>query len=438
MHRAVITGLGMVTSLGQDAVTVWRRLLAGDNGITRISAFDPSEYSCQVAAEVPELCGSARTGWDNYGNESGLRSIPSDYCRRGVQLFLKAAQEAHADAGLDRMAMDPASVGVAAGGSVAYVDLDALLEFYRLRREDGRDVDPALFARHGSQPANTFCRRVGDLMTAVPAKKLGLAGPTAMMDTACAASGHAIGHAFRLVQRGRVKAMLAGGGAALVGPISILYFAILGALSRNPDPDQASRPFDRRRDGFVMGEGAGAVVIEELEHAKVRGARIYAELAGFGSTMNAHNLTDPSPEGACEARTMDLALQEAGLAPESIDYVAAHGTSTPKNDAIETAAIKKVFGDHANRLIVSSNKGQIGHTLSAAAVCNLICAVKAIDDGCAPPTMHLNDPDRECDLDYIPNRRRPATIRAALANSFAFGGQNAVLAVKAYYANGVS
>jgi len=199
--------------------------------------------------------------------------------------------------------------------------------------------------------------------------------------------------------------MLAGGAAALVGPLTLLYFTVLGALSRNPDPELASRPFDRERDGFVMGEGGAAVVLEDEAHARARSAKIYAELAGYGSSMNAHNLTDPSPDGAEEARAMQLALEEASLPPEQIDYIAAHGTSTPKNDVTETLAIKRVFGGHCRRLMVSSNKGQIGHTLSGAAA---------------------------CDLDWVANRSREARLRAALANSFAFGGQNAVLAVKAF------
>ena len=270
------------------------------------------------------------------------------------------------------------------------------------------------------------------MMASVPAKLLKLAGPAFVMDTACAASSHAIGEAFRLVRLGKVKAMLAGGAAALVSPLPILAFSLLGALSRNADPELASRPFDRQRDGFVMGEGGGAVVLETLESARARGARIYAELAGYGSSLNAHTLTDPSPDGSAEAQAISIALRQASLAPEEVDYIAAHGTSTPKNDPIETAAIKRAFGPHAKRLMVSSIKGQIGHTISAAGVCNVICAVKAIAEGHVPPTMHLRSPDPQCDLDYVPNQSRAATVRAALANAFAFGGQNAVLAVRAW------
>ena len=230
------------------------------------------------------------------------------------------------------------------------------------------------------------------------------------------------------------KAMLAGGTCALVTPLAILGFGLLGALSRSPDPEKASRPFDINRDGFVMGEGAGAVVLENLESARARGARIYAELVGYGSTLNAHNMTDPSPDGESEGRAMQMALRDGDVAPDEVDYIAAHGTSTPKNDYAETVAIKRVFRGHAYRLMVSSIKAQIGHTIAAAGVCNLVCAVKAMTEGKVPPTMHLSHPDPECDLDYVPNQSRPASVRAALVNAFAFGGQNAVLAVRAWTA----
>jgi 3-oxoacyl-[acyl-carrier-protein] synthase II len=304
--------------------------------------------------------------------------------------------------------------------------------YFQLRKPDSPALDMARFAREGRQPDNSFYRRLGDMMASVPAKLLKLAGPAFVMDTACAASSHAIGEAFRLVRLGKVKAMLAGGAAALVSPLPILAFSLLGALSRNADPELASRPFDRQRDGFVMGEGGGAVVLETLESAQARGAHIYAELAGYGSSLNAHTLTDPSPDGSAEAQAISIALRQAALAPEEVDYIAAHGTSTPKNDPIETAAIKRAFGPHAKRLMVSSIKGQIGHTISAAGVCNVICAVKAIAEGHVPPTMHLRSPDPQCDLDYVPNQSRAATVRAALANAFAFGGQNAVLALRAW------
>ena len=290
----------------------------------------------------------------------------------------------------------------------------------------------ARFAREGRQPENSFYRRLGDMLASVPAKLLQLAGPAFVMDTACAASSHAIGEAFRLVRLGRVKAMLAGGAAALVSPLPILAFSLLGALSRNADPELASRPFDRQRDGFVMGEGGGAWCSKSLESAQARGARIYAELAGYGSSLNAYTLTDPSPDGSAEARAISIALRQASLAPEDVDYIAAHGTSTPKNDPIETAAIKRAFGPHAKRLMVSSNKGQIGHTISAAGRLQRDLCSKS--DRRGPSSAHhaFAVAGSQCDLDYVPNQSRAATVRAALANAFAFGGQNAVLAVRAW------
>jgi len=427
MHRVVITGMGMSTSLGPDLRTCWRRLLAGDSGIAPLSFWDPSEYHTKVVAEVKHV-----------PRETGADSIPSAWCRRGVRLFLPVAREALADSQLERTGpapqhLAPADIGIAVGTSVNYLDMYLMKHYFQLRKPDSPELDMARFAREGRQPDNSFYRRLGDMIASVPAKLLKLAGPAFVMDTACAASSHAIGEAFRLVRLGRVKAMLAGGAAALVSPLPILAFSLLGALSRNSDPELASRPFDRQRDGFVMGEGGGAVVLETLESAQSRGAHIYAELAGYGSSLNAGStLTDPSPDGSAEAQAISIALRQASLAPEEVDYIAAHGTSTPKNDPIETAAIKRAFGPHAKSLMVSSNKGQIGHTISAAGVCNVICAVQAIAEGQVPPTMHLRSPDPQCDLDYVPNHSRAATVRAALANAFAFGGQNAVLAVRAW------
>ena len=425
MHRVVITGMGMSTSLGPDLRTCWQRLLAGDNGIAPLSFWDPAEYSTKVAAEVKHV-----------PPDTGSDAIPGAWCRRGVRLFLTVAREAFADAQLSPAGGSahpaPAEIGIAVGTSVNYLDMYLMKHYFQLRKPDSPALDMARFAREGRQPDNSFYRRLGDMMASVPAKLLKLAGPAFVMDTACAASSHAIGEAFRLVRLGKVKAMLAGGAAALVSPLPILAFSLLGALSRNANPELASRPFDRQRDGFVMGEGGGAVVLETLESAQARGARIYAELAGYGSSLNAHTLTDPSPDGSAEAQAISIALRQASLAPEEVDYIAAHGTSTPKNDPIETAAIKRAFGPHAKRLMVSSIKGQIGHTNSAAGVCNVICAVKAIAEGHVPPTMHLRSPDPQCDLDYVPNQSRAATVRAALANAFAFGGQNAVLAMRAW------
>jgi 3-oxoacyl-[acyl-carrier-protein] synthase II len=421
MVRVAITGLGWITALGQDVPSVWGRLVAGEHGIGPITYFDASQYACHVAAEVRQVCLEG----------TGLQAVPMDCTRRGTQLFLKSALEASADAGLAGSGVPLRRVGVAAGFSVNYIQMKLMHHYYRFKRQQLPCLDLERFAREGRQPANSFYRRQGELSAVVVAKALGLGGPVLVTDVACAASSYAIGEAFRYIRRGAADAMIAGGASSLVSPVGILAFSTLGALSTTPDPGEASRPFDRRRNGFVMGEGGGAVVLERLDLAVARGARVYGELVGYGSTMNAQNLTDPSPDGVCEETAMRLALAEAKLAPESIDYVAAHGTSTLKNDLTETVAIKRVFGPHARRLMVSSNKGQIGHTIAGAGVANVICAVKAMREGWVAPTAHYRDPDPACDLDYVPNVGRRASVGAALANAFAFGGQNAVLALRA-------
>ena len=317
--------------------------------------------------------------------------------------------------------------------SVNYLDMRLLKDYFRLL-EPGKYLLNLrrLLDRGDHLPAYAFFRRQGDMMASVASRLLHIGGPSLTNDTACAASAYAVGDAFHMIRRGGARAMLAGGASALVSPLSVLAFAVIGAWSRSADPETASRPFDRQRDGFVMGEGAGAVLLESLESARERGARIYAEITGFGASLNAHNLTDPSPGGVAEAEAMRLALAEGETAPEEIDYIAAHGTSTQKNDSTETQAIKSFFGSHTRRLMVSSNKAQIGHTISAAGIGNLAFTIKAMENGLVPPTMHLKDFDPECDLDYVPNQSRRKPIRHALVNAFAFGGQNAVLAVRAW------
>lgn len=421
MRRVVVTGMGIVTALGGDLPTVWNQLVAGSNGIGPISFFDASQFACGVAAEVTGLP----------PEDPDLDSFPVDYCRRSVQMFLRAAREAFRDARLDDGMIPPHEIGVGAALPVNYAHMGLLRHYFKLRKAEGAEIDFARFAEEGKQPVSSFFRRCGDMASGIPAKVLGLGGPSFGCDTACAASSFSVGQAYRFIQRGKAKAMIAGGGCAIVTPIGILAFSHLGALSKNRDPEKASRPFDRHRDGFVMGEGGGAVVLEDLESARLRNAPIYGEVVGFGVTTNAYNLTDPSPDGSSELEAMQRALSESSIAPESVDYIAAHGTSTPKNDEVETTAIKRLFGERCRMLLVSSNKGQLGHTLSAAGVTNLICAVKAIIEGVVPPTMHYENVDPNCDLDYVTNHSRKARVNVALVNAFAFGGQNAVLAVRA-------
>lgn len=419
MERVVITGMGLISALGADVQSCWQGLIEGRSGIVPISHYDVTDYNTKVAGEAVWI-----------PREDPAAGLPWQWCRRAVRMFSKATGEAFRDASLDRVPLPARELGVAAGATVNWIDVIQLREIARYGRPDGKSWDMLRYLEEEKHPIRGYYKRMGDLMVSAPAQALGAKGPAFVMDTACAASAHSIGEAFRMIQRGKAKAMIAGGAAALVNPIAILAFALIGALSRSGNPEEASRPFDKGRDGFVMGEAAGAIVLESLSSARERGARIYAELAGYGSTLNAASLTDPSPDGSSEARAMKMAAEEAGLRKEEIDYVAAHGTSTQKNDAVETMAIKRFLGEHAQRVPISSNKGQIGHTISAAGVCNVISATKAITEGVIPPTMHLRNPDAACDLDYVPNKSRRREVRAALANAFAFGGQNAVLALR--------
>lgn len=422
-----------MNSLGASVAEAWPRLLAGDNGIAPITLFDASQYRQTLAAEIPMLGGMGIADSDSYAAPIQVGEWRAPDLRRGTRVFLECVREAFAASGLAESGFDRSAAGVAAGASAAYTGREITELYHRYRREDGREVDIDRLRLSGEHPAHESRRRRAEAAAQLPALLFGLGGPALTCDTACAASGHAIGEAWRLIRTGRARVMIAGGAAAVVNPISSLYFAVLGALTRNPDPDTASRPFDRDRDGFVLGEGGGAVVLEDWEHARARGALILAELAGFAATTGAANLTDPSLDAISETRALRLAMESAGIAAEQLGYIAAHGTSTVKNDWTETLAIKSALGSaRANRVPVSSNKGQLGHTLSGAAVTNLLCAILAIRDGVLPPTMHLRTPGPELDLDYVPNasRRLSAPIEAAMANAFAFGGHNVAMVVR--------
>ena len=411
--RVVITGMGAVTPLGNTREEFWRRLIAGESGVAKITAFDPvaAGLKAHIAAEVKDFNAD-----DLIGRRDARRMD------RYAQFAWVAAQEAIEDAKFpdDKELRDQTGVIVASGigGIITIQD----------------NVTKARALGTAGRITPFFIPML--MSNAAPAQismRYHFRGPMYAVSSACASSNDAFSVAYDMVSSGRAPAMITGGSEATIIDCAMGGFDSMKALStRNDEPERASRPFDAARDGFVLGEGGAIFVLEELELAKSRGARIYAELAGYGSSLNAYTLTDPSPDGSAEAQAISIALRQAELAPEDVDYIAAHGTSTPKNDPIETAAIKRAFGAHAKRLMVSSNKGQIGHTISAAGVCNLICAVKAIAEGHVPPTMHLRSPDPQCDLDYVPNQSRTAKVRAALANAFAFGGQNAVLAVRAW------
>ncbi len=410
MRRVVVTGVGAVTPFGVGVRPLWEGLVQGRSGVRRVTRFDASRHRSQIAGEVQ--------AFDPLTVMEKKEALRMDLF---VQYAMAAAAEAVADAGLalpdglgDRAGV---IVGTGMGG------IPKLIEGHDILLEKGpeRAIVPYLL------PA-----LIPNMAAGWISMRFGLRGPNSAVSTACAAGCHAIGDAFRLIQRGDADVMLAGGSDALITPLVFVGFDSLRALSiRNDAPERASRPFDAGRDGFVLGEGAGILVLEEQEHAHRRGARIQAELCGYGMTADAHHLTAPAPEGEGAARGMALALADAGLRPEDVGYVCAHGTSTPFNDANETQAIKRVFGSHAARLAVSSIKSMIGHLLGAAGAVGALATVLVLREGIVPPTINYETPDPQCDLDYVPNVARRAPIRTALVNAFAFGGTNAVLAFRA-------
>lgn len=400
--RVVVTGMGALTPLGLTLAETWEGIAAGRSGIAPIALFDASALPVRIAGELK--------GFDpkTYLNPKEARRMA-----RCSQLAVAAVQQAVADAGLVAPAPEAERTGVAMG--IGMGGLDWALEHSRKFWAQGlRGASP--FALVSSLPN-------------MPAYHVslwsGARGPINTSVAACASGSQAIGDALELIRRGRADVMLAGGVEALVAEIPIVGFYTMGALSqRNEEPERASRPFDKDRDGFVMSEGAGLLVLERLEHAQARGARIYAEVLGHASSSDAYHIAQPDPEGRGAQRAMRWALEDAGVAPEEVDYINAHGTATPLNDPIETVAIKGVFGAHARRLMVSATKSQLGHTQGAAGAVESIVTIKALQEGLAPPTINLETPDPACDLDYVPNAARRAPLRVALKNAFGFGGQN--------------
>jgi 3-oxoacyl-[acyl-carrier-protein] synthase II len=405
-RRVVITGLGVVCPLGHDVETFWRRLLAGECGVDRISSFDPSQYDTQIAAEVKDF------------NPAPAFPSPKEVRRtdRYSQFGVYAAWQALKDSGLDLNRTNLDEVGVFLGSGIGGLETTTAQHTILMQRGPSRlspFMIPMLISNMASGMVSMF---------------FNLRGPNFATCSACATANHALGEAWRTIKMGDARVMLAGGAEATIVPIGIGGFCAMRAMStRNADPKRASRPFDKERDGFVMGEGSGVVVLEELEHAKARGARIYAELAGYGNTADAHHLTSPSPGGEGAARCMRMGLRNAGLNPDQISYINAHGTSTPQGDIAETEAIKTVFGDHARKLAVSSTKGATGHMLGAAGAVEMIVCAKAISTDQVPPTINYEFPDPQCDLDYVPNEARQMKVDAIVNNSFGFGGHNASL-----------
>jgi 3-oxoacyl-[acyl-carrier-protein] synthase II len=404
-RRVVITGIGAVTSLGLTARGTWARLLAGESGVAPITHFDASAMSCRIAAEVK--------GFDATTIAEAHEVKKLDPF---TQFGMAAGQEAIRDAGMADGGFDPDRVGCIFGvGIGGLTDIESTKE--TLMERGPRRVSPF------------FIPKI--MMNAVAGQlsmRWGLRGPNFVTASACASSNHALGLAFRAIKNGDADAMLAGGSEATITPLGISGFCALRAMSqRNDAPTKASRPFDKGRDGFVMGEGAGALWLEEFEHAKKRGAKIYAEFRGFGMTADAYHITSPAPEGAGAAKAMRHALAEARLAPTDVQYVNAHGTSTEVNDALETQAMKSVFGDHAKKLAISSTKSMTGHLLGGAGAVEAVVSVLSIADGKVHPTINQEEPDPACDLDYVPNVARDLAVSNVMSNSLGFGGHNAVL-----------
>jgi len=400
--RVVITGLGAVTSIGHDVDTFWASLIAGRSGVRRVALFDPSAYASQMGAEVRD--------WEAAEHMDPKEARRND---RYTHFGFVAARQAYRDAGLDMTREDPDRVGVIIGSGIGGMyTYESQLKV--LAERGPRKVSPF-----------TIPSLIGNMCSGLFAIEIGARGPNFGIVSACATGTHALGEAAHAIRRGEVDVMIAGGSEAAITPFAYASFCAMKAMStRNEEPERASRPFDRQRDGFVMGEGAGVLVLESLEHARARGARIYCELAGYAATCDAFHITQPDPEGKGLSMAMKRALATAGVAPEQIGYINAHGTSTPYNDKFETLAIKKVFGDHAARLAVSSTKSMTGHLLGAAGGIESIVCVKTLQTQTMAPTINLEDPDPECDLDYVPNVARPASVSAVLSNNLGFGGQN--------------
>lgn len=409
-RRVVVTGVGLVTPLGTGSGPTWEALVAGKSGVGPITRFDASDYPCRIAAEVRDFDAEQ---WFDKKQAKNLDLF--------VRYALAAADMAWQDSGLSISEESSTRIGVITGCGMG--GLPTIEEYHKVSLERGpRKITPFFIPRV-----------IPNMVSGQISIRLGTRGPNLSQTTACAASTHAVGEAFRHIAYGDCDAVVTGGAEAVICPLGVGGFSAMKALStRNDDPEAASRPFDRDRDGFIMSEGAGMLVLEELESARRRNARIYAEIVGFGMTSDASHITAPPEDGEGAARCMAAALQDAGLNPEDVDYINAHGTSTPLNDRCETAAIKTVFGDHAYKLAVSSTKSMTGHMLGAAGGIEAAFTILILHHGVIPPTINLDNPSPECDLDYVPKTAREMKVRAALSNSFGFGGTNGVLAFRRF------
>jgi 3-oxoacyl-[acyl-carrier-protein] synthase II len=408
-RRVVITGLGVVSPVGNDIATFWKNLTEGRSGIRPYTAFNSEGYDCKIAGEVKKI--DLVTFFKN----------PKDARRadRFTQFAMAASKMALADAGFDPATINPERVGVMIGSGIGGLQ-SMEMETKRLYEKGPSRVSPF-----------TIPMMISNMASGLVSMEFGFCGPNMSIVTACATSNNTIGEAWRIIKFGDADAFVAGGTEATISPLGIAGFASMRALStRNDEPEKASRPFDKDRDGFVMGEGAGILVIEELEHAKRRGAPIYCELVGYGLSADAYHMTMPLPEGA--SRCMQMAMRHAQVNPQDLNYINAHATSTPIGDISETKAMKQALGDPIYKIPVSSTKSMTGHLLGAAGGIELAACALAIKHGIIPPTINLETPDPECDLDYVPNVARETKVRVAMSNSFGFGGHNATLIVKEF------
>ncbi len=412
MRRVVITGMGVISPIGVGLDNFWNAVRAGECGIGPITRFDASDLPCRVAGEVK-----------NYKGEDYFDRRTVQRTALFSQFAMIAGQEAWKDAGLDAFTFtDPNRCAVTLGNGIGGLEIDD-------------ESHQKLFEKGPSKiPAMTIPKMIANEAAGNLSMMLGIKGAAHTVLTACASGTDAVGFALDRIRCNRADVILTGGTESTITTYGIGGFCQLKALSTafNDTPQKASRPFDKDRDGFVMGEGSGILVLEELEHAKRRGAKIYAELVGYGATSDAYHLTAPSPDGEGGARALQLAVQDAGVQPNEVDYINAHGTSTPTNDPVETAAIKLAFGEHAYKLAVSSTKGMMGHALGAAGGLEAIITAMAVRDGFFPPTINLDEADPDCDLDYVPNQGRTGEIRTALSMSLGFGGHNSVVAFRKY------
>jgi 3-oxoacyl-[acyl-carrier-protein] synthase II len=411
-RRVVVTGMGMVSPLAIGVEETWQALIQGKSGVARITKFDPTGFDTQIAAEVKDFAP------ENFMDKKDIRrmDIFIQYAVAAATLALEDAQLKITPANADRVGV---VVGAGLGG------LTTLEAFHKVLLEKGPGRISPFFI-----PMLIVNEAPGQI-----SMRFGAKGPNTSVVTACATGNHNIGDAWRIIERGDADAVIAGGVEATITPLAVAGFNAMKALStRNDEPEKASRPFDKDRDGFVMGEGSGIIILEELQQALDRGAKIYAEIIGYGLTGDAYHITAPAPEGEGAARCMAMALKSAGIEPEEVDYINAHGTSTDYNDLYETMAIKTVFKEHARKLAVSSTKSMIGHLLGGAGGVEAIFTILTICRGIIPPTINYQTPDPGCDLDYVPNVARKASVRVALSNSFGFGGTNAVLVFKKFEA----